>query len=146
MDCLFNLIHWKFLGDCVSCFSQKSHCITLERSCVITRQSEHLASLWWLIISRLNVRLECMCSVMSNSLWPHGLYSLPGSSVHGIFQARILEWVAISYSGDLPDPGIKPTSLESLALAGRVFPIIGYYKILYIVPCAIQWGSVWDLR
>ena len=29
--------------------------------------------------------------------------SLPGSSVHGIFQARILEWVAISYLGDLPD-------------------------------------------
>ena len=25
--------------------------------------------------------------------------SLPGSSVHGIFQARILEWVAISFSG-----------------------------------------------
>ena len=24
--------------------------------------------------------------------------SLPGSSVHGVFQARILEWVAISYS------------------------------------------------
>ena len=27
---------------------------------------------------------------MSNSVWPHGLY-LPGSSVHGIFQARVLE-------------------------------------------------------
>ena len=25
--------------------------------------------------------------------------SLPGSSVHGIFQARILEWVAISFMG-----------------------------------------------
>ena len=25
-------------------------------------------------------------------------YSLPGSSVHGIFQARVLEWVAISFS------------------------------------------------
>ena len=25
-------------------------------------------------------------------------YSLPGSSIHGIFQARILEWVAISFS------------------------------------------------
>ena len=24
--------------------------------------------------------------------------SLPGSSVHGVFQARILEWVAISFS------------------------------------------------
>ena len=25
-------------------------------------------------------------------------YSLPGASVHGILQARILEWVAISFS------------------------------------------------
>ena len=33
--------------------------------------------------------------------------SLPVSSTHGIFQARILEWVAISFSGDLPDPGIE---------------------------------------
>ena len=31
----------------------------------------------------------------------------PGSPVHGISQARILEWVAISFSGDLPNPGIK---------------------------------------
>ena len=43
------------------------------------------------------------CSVMSNSLQPHGLYSLPGFSVHGILQARILEWVAISFSwGSFP--------------------------------------------
>ena len=39
--------------------------------------------------------------------------SLPGSSVHGIFQARVLEWVAsaISSPGDLPNTGIKPKSL-----------------------------------
>ena len=37
-------------------------------------------------------------SVVSDSLWPHGLYSPPGSPVHGILQARILEWVAISSS------------------------------------------------
>ena len=39
-------------------------------------------------------------------------YSPPGSSVHGILQARILECVAISFSRDflLPDPGIKPRS------------------------------------
>ena len=36
--------------------------------------------------------------------------SLPGSSVHGIFQARLLEQVAISFSRDLPDPGIEPRS------------------------------------
>ena len=33
----------------------------------------------------------------------------PGSSVHGILQARTLVWVAIPVSrGDLPDPGMEP--------------------------------------
>ena len=36
--------------------------------------------------------------------------SPPGSSIHGILQARILEWVATSFSRDLPDPGIEPRS------------------------------------
>ena len=36
--------------------------------------------------------------------------SLPGSSVHGILQAGILEWVAMPPPGDLPNPGIKPRS------------------------------------
>ena len=47
--------------------------------------------------------------------------SLPGSSVHGILQARILGWVAISSSRDLPDPGIEPASLMSPAQAGGFF-------------------------
>ena len=34
--------------------------------------------------------------------------SPPGSSVHGILQARILEWVATSTPGDLPDTGSNP--------------------------------------
>ena len=41
----------------------------------------------------------------------------------GFSQARPLEWGAISYSRDLPDPGIKPMSLGSPALAGRFFTI-----------------------
>ena len=36
--------------------------------------------------------------------------SLPLSSVHGILQATILEWVAFPSPGDLPNPGIKPGS------------------------------------
>ena len=47
--------------------------------------------------------------------------SPPGSSVHGILQARTLEWVAVPSPGDLPYPGIKPASLTSPALAGRFF-------------------------
>ena len=37
-------------------------------------------------------------------------FSLPGSTVHGIFQTRVLAWVAIYFSRGLPDPGIKPGS------------------------------------
>ena len=48
-------------------------------------------------------------------------HSPPGSSVRGISQARMLEWVAISYSRDLPDPGIKPKSPAVPALAGGFF-------------------------
>ena len=47
-------------------------------------------------------------------------HSLPGYSVHGILQAGKLEWVVTS-PGDLPDPGIKPVSLLSPALAGGFF-------------------------
>ena len=47
--------------------------------------------------------------------------SLPGSSVHGIFQARILEQGSISSSGGLPNPGIELVFLESPALSGRFF-------------------------
>ena len=36
--------------------------------------------------------------------------SPPGSSVHGIPQIRILEWVAMPFSGDPPNLGIEPGS------------------------------------
>ena len=47
---------------------------------------------------------------------------LPGSSAHGIFQARILEWV-FPIPGDPSDLGIKSESLASPALAGGSFTI-----------------------
>ena len=47
--------------------------------------------------------------------------SLPGSSVHGIFQARILECVAISFSRASSPPRIKPLSPTSPALADGFF-------------------------
>ena len=39
-------------------------------------------------------------------------YSQPGSFVYGIFQARILEWVAIPSPGALPNPRIEPGLLH----------------------------------
>ena len=45
-------------------------------------------------------------------------YSLSGSSVYGILQARILEWVPVPSRGNLPNPGIKPGSpaLQAVSL------------------------------
>ena len=64
-----------------------------------------------------------MCSVTQSCLTVCNPMdcSLPGSSVHGILQARRLEWVAITSLRDLPDPGIEPESLTSPALAGGFF-------------------------
>ena len=46
-------------------------------------------------------------SDVSNSLGPRGLCSLPGFSVHGILQARILEWVTISFSRGSSRPRVS---------------------------------------
>ena len=51
------------------------------------------------------VSLTCMASVVSASLQPYGLCSISGSSVHGILQARRLEWVAIPFSRGSSQPG-----------------------------------------
>ena len=61
------------------------------------------------------------CSVLSDSFWNPWTVSPPGSTVCGILQAKILEWFAISFSGDLPNPGIEPGSVTSAALAGGFF-------------------------
>ena len=45
--------------------------------------------------------------------------SLPGSSVHGLLQTRILKWVLFPPPGDLPEPGIE---LGSLAMQADSFP------------------------
>ena len=58
-----------------------------------------------------------MC-VLSPTLWDPMYCSPTGSPIHGILQARILEWVVISASRDLSNPGIEPTSHVSPALAG----------------------------
>ena len=51
--------------------------------------------------------LSCFSRVqLFETLWTRQ----PGSSVCGILQARILEWVAILFSRGLPNPGLEPRS------------------------------------
>ena len=65
----------------------------------------------------VHVQLLQSCPILCDPM----NYSLPGSSVQGILQARILEWVAMPSSRDLPDSGTEPPSLKSPALAGKFF-------------------------
>ena len=68
--------------------------------------------------------------------------SPPGSSVHRILQARVLEWVAIPFSRDLPNPGIEP---GSPALQADSLPSEPPGKPLYILPplSKISWSYVY---
>ena len=61
-----------------------------------------------------------MCACACSTLCDPMDCSLPGSFVHGIFQARILEQVVISYSRASSQFRIKPTYLVSPALAGKI--------------------------
>ena len=54
-----------------------------------------------------------LCNLMDSSL--------PGSSVHGILQARTWEWVAVPPPGDLSEPGMEPIPPAPPALTGGFF-------------------------
>ena len=58
-------------------------------------------------------------------------YCPPGSSVHGIFQVRILEWLPFPAPGDLPNPGTEPgfpeLQVDSLQTEPPGKPIIKGY-------------------
>ena len=87
---------------------------------------------------------QCACSVSSAmTLGEPTDCSPPASSVHGILQGRMLGGGGGGLScpppGDLPDPGIKPTSLMFLALAGMFFTTSSTWE----APCAqyFKWKS-----
>ena len=58
--------------------------------------------------------------------------SPPGFSIHGISQARTLDWLAIPSPKDLPDLGIKPASPVSPTLQADSLPLshLGQNSIL----------------
>ena len=63
--------------------------------------------------------------------------SLPGSSVHGILQARVLVWVAIWFSRGFS----QPMSLMSPVLTGRFFTA----NITRVAPCYSAMGNLYTM-
>ena len=94
--------------------------------------------LWSLTYTCMHAQLLQPCLTLCNPMF----YNPPGSSVHGISQARILEWVVISFSRDLPDPGIKPESLASPVLAGGFFRVWDIWVLIVAlqITCYVALG------
>ena len=65
--------------------------------------------------------------------------SPPASSIHEVFQARILEWIAISSSGDLPNPKTVPMSPVFPALQANYLPT----KLWGTPPVYCYLNSIW---
>ena len=95
------------------------------------------------------------CSIMSNSLQPRGL-GPPDFSVHGILQARTLEWVAISFSGGYSPPSdwipiscvscIGRWILYQLVPPGKPFIVAAAFQLFLVCVCfncdlySIEWN------
>ena len=76
-------------------------------------------------------------------------WSPPDSSVHGVSQARILEWIVFPSPGDLLDPGIEPMSfalqVDSLLLSHKGSPLVVSKWSLWLsyVFCVSTFAGLW---
>ena len=69
-------------------------------------------------------------------------------TVHGILQARILEWAAFPYPGDLPNPWIEPRSpaLQADSLPAEPWGKPRWSALFFIRPetlCSRVWWKMW---
>ena len=69
--------------------------------------------------------------------------SLPGSSIHGIFKTRILEWVAISFSRRSSWP--RDWTWVS-RIVGRHLTVWATRKVLNEVHTYIKFNDIWFLK
>ena len=103
------LTRWTFVGKVVSLlFNMLSRLVI-----TFLPRSECLLISW--LQSSYGLLRKCVVAQLYPTFCNPVDCNLPASSVHGILQVRILEWVAISFSRDLPNPGIEPGSPASQA-------------------------------
>ena len=95
--------------------------VMLPLSFVVLFESSHF--LWWVLLVKVEVLIAQLCLTLCDPMD----CSLLGSSVHGILQARILEWVAIPFSRGSSQPR---DWAQVSCFAGRFFTI---WTTLYLM-------------
>ena len=88
-------------------------CLFFDNLCDICLKKKNKTNLYNIVHACWVAKLCLNCDPMD--------YSLPGSSVHGIFHPKYCSGLPLLPPEDLPDAGIKHTSPVSPALAGRFF-------------------------
>ena len=126
-------------SGCFSCLG-----LSLSKGCQLCHGNRNSASLNLTVL--IYKRRMCVCVCVHAHAHPVTQpcpthcnpmdCSLPGFSVHGIFHARILEWV-VSSTSDLPNPRTGPASLVSPPLEDGFFTIAppGILLLLSHVSC-----------
>ena len=114
----------------------------LDQTCYILTCFAHWFSMciygqWWFICSHSCCLVAKLCPTLCNPMD----YSLPGSPVHGIFQARMLEWVAISFSTGSSWPRDQ-THVSSLAAGFFTTEPPGKLYLLTWLPHILYWCSL----
>ena len=99
---------------------------------------------WMHMYKGVYISEHCLVTNLCPTLHDSMDYSLSGSSIHGIFQVRILEWVAISSSrSSRPRDGIQVS-----CITGRFFTTeppgkpLYKWKHVYIYVCTCGWVFV----
>ena len=103
---LVTLFPWAFCGFIKEYLTQEA--VTCFEGLNEITQGRHLAGCLEDSVCVINKWSEEVKSLSRVRLWDPMDCSLPGSSVHGIFQARILEWVAILSPGIFLTQGLNP--------------------------------------
>ena len=90
---------------------------------------------WWFLPVSMDTFIQS-CPTLCNPMD----YSWPGSSVYGIFQARILEWVAISLSrGSSQSRDWTQVSCT----AGRLYHLRLFYHFHFVMECCCTNLNLW---
>ena len=114
--CAFTVTQWSFCGWAWPC-SQLLAFVSLVAVDILAQHRPWLLSGW-----RVN-SCACMLSQLCPTLCDPMGCSLPGSSIHGISHARIVEWVAISFSREFSWPRDRTHISCVSCTAGKFFTI-----------------------
>ena len=112
--------------------SQKDFCLMFWPS---TKQTAVVPLLWFCSLCFLPLQWTSEVAQSCPTLCDPMDCSLPGSSIHGIFQARVLEWVAISFSRGSSQPEDRT---QVSHIAGRRFAVWATRESLFL---STDWNS-----